>query len=236
MNYPLGFAALSFAAAGHRDEGLIAQHGDVARGVRRDDGPAFAARLQHVLGAYAPEINAVQLNLLGSHDMPRILSICAGDRDAVRLATLVQMTVAGAPCIYYGDEVGMAGAQDPFCRGAFPEDETSWDRAQLAFFRGLTALRHANPALRRGAFAIAGATDLAAAYLRANADATFVICLNAGEGEASLDLTLPGLGGRILQPVVPDGWPWPAGEAVTVVDDRASVLLPPRGVRLLRAH
>ena len=43
MNYPLGFAALSFAAAHHRDEDVIAQHGDVRNGVRREDGPGFAA-------------------------------------------------------------------------------------------------------------------------------------------------------------------------------------------------
>ena len=58
---------------------------------------------------YDPAIVAAQLNLLGSHDTPRILTMCGGDLDAVRLATLVQMTVIGAPCIYYGDEIGLAG-------------------------------------------------------------------------------------------------------------------------------
>ena len=120
MNYPLGFAALSFAAAHHRDEVVIGQHGDVRNGVRREDGPGFADRLLHALTTYAPEVNAVQLNLLGSHDMPRILSICAGDRNAVRLATLVQMTVGGAPCIYYGDEIGMTGAHDPYLPRVVP--------------------------------------------------------------------------------------------------------------------
>ena len=205
-------------------------------GVRREDGPGFAGRLQHALTTYAPEVNAVQLNLLGSHDMPRILSICAGDRDAVRLATLVQMTVGGAPCIYYGDEIGMAGGHDPYCRGSFPTDEAAWDHEQLAYVRGLTALRHAHRALRRGDFAIAGAAGMTAAYLRSDADEAFVVCLNAGEEDARLELSLPGLDGRTLVPELPGGWPWDAGDAVTVADGRASVAIPARGARLLRAR
>jgi len=178
----------------------------------------------------------VQLNLLGSHDMPRILSICAGDRDAVRLATLVQMTVGGAPCIYYGDEIGLAGAHDPYSRGSFPVDQAAWDHEQLAYVCGLTALRHANPALRRGEFAIAGAAGMTAAYLRSDADDAFVVCLNAGEEDATLDLALPGLDGRTLAPEIPGGWAWAAGDPVAVSGGRASVPIPARGARLLRAR
>jgi neopullulanase len=235
-NYPLGFAALSFAAGAHRDERVIAQQGDVRNGVRGDDGPAFAARITRALTTYHPAINAVQLNLLGSHDMPRILSICDGDEAAVRLATLVQMTVGGAPCVYYGDEIGMAGAQDPYCRGAFPVDEAAWNADLLAWFRGVIALRHTAPALRRGEFAIAGAAGSAAAYLRSDADAAFVVCLNAGEEPASLEVSLPSLDGRRLEPVTPAGWTWPAGEAMTVHGGRAVVELPARGARVLRAR
>jgi cyclomaltodextrinase / maltogenic alpha-amylase / neopullulanase len=236
MNYPLGFAALSFAASHHRDEAVIAQHGDVRAGVRREDGPGFVGRLQYALTTYAPEVNAVQLNLLGSHDMPRILSICAGDRDAVRLASLVQMTVGGAPCIYYGDEIGLAGGHDPYSRGSFPVDEAAWDHEQLAYTRGLTALRHAHRALRRGEFAIAGAAGMTAAYVRSDAAEAFVVCLNAGDEDARLELSLSGLDGRTLVPEMPGGWPWAAGDAVTVADGRASVSIPARGARLLRAR
>jgi len=236
MNYPLGFAALSFAAGGHRDEAVIAQHGDVRNGVRREDGPGFAARLRHAVTTYAPEINAVQLNLLGSHDMPRILSICAGDRDAVRLAALVQMTVGGAPCLYYGDEIGMTGAQDPDCRGSFPTDPAAWDHEQLAYVRGLTTFRHAHRALRRGEFAVVGAAGMTAAYLRSDADDVFVVCLNAGEEDAWLELSLSGLDGRALEPQRPGGWAWALGDPATVVDGHAAVLMPARGARILMAR
>ena len=108
----------------------------------------------------------MQLNLLGSHDMARILTICDGDRAAVRLATLAQMTLPGAPCIYYGDEVAMAGGHDPWCRGSYPADPAVMDLAMRAYMRGIVGLRHRHRAFRGGLFATAGADGQAAAYLR----------------------------------------------------------------------
>ena len=70
--------------------------------------------------AYDPDVAAVQLNLLGSHDTPRLRTVLGGDVAAVRLAFLLQATLPGAPCVYYGDEVGLVGANDPANRGGVP--------------------------------------------------------------------------------------------------------------------
>ena len=237
MNYPVGFAALSFCAGQHRDERVIRQHGEVSASVRRDDGPTFLDRLAHALTPYDPAINAVLLNMIDSHDTPRLRSMCAGDLDGQRLTTLVLLTVGGAPCIYYGDEIGMAGEQDPLSRGAFPTDETAWDVDLLAFYEGAIALRHAHRALRRGAFVAAGAAGMAAAYARSDDAEAFVVCINAGDEPARLDLSLPDLAGRTLEPVTWEGWPWGAGEAATVAAaGEASVELPARSARVLRAR
>ena len=234
MNYPAGFAALSFCAGTRRDDRVIAQQGDLARTVTRDDGPAFAGRLGRALTAYHPEVNAVQLNLVGSHDTPRLRSLCGGDLDGVRLTSLVLLTIGGAPCVYYGDEIGLAGEHDPGCRGAFPTDASAWDAELRDFFRGLIALRHGERALRRGAFEIVGAAGMTAAYRRSDGPRSFVVALNPGEEAARLDVHLPGSGGS-LHPVVPAGWPWPAGAPVTVADGHASIELPARSARILRA-
>jgi cyclomaltodextrinase len=234
MNYPLGFAALSFTSGTHRDQGVIDSHGDVRAGVHAEDGHGFLDRVAHQLAIYDPEVIAAQLNLLGSHDMPRILTICAGDLAAVRMATLVQMTMPGAPCVYYGDEVGMAGAHDPGCRGAFPSDQNAWDDDLRSFMRGIIRLRHEHPALRHGSFAQAGADGPAAAYLRAGADETLLIAINAGEVPAQLEIAAPGLDGVDLEPVVPDGWAWNPGGVEPVVGGRAAIDLPARGARILR--
>ena len=71
-------------------------------------------------GIYPRSVTSVMLNLLSSHDMARFLTLARGDLSALRLATLFQMTYPGAPSIYYGDEIGMAGGHDPLNRGAFP--------------------------------------------------------------------------------------------------------------------
>lgn len=234
MNYPLGFAALSFAAATGRDQRVIDQQPNVRASLTHDDGPAFARRLAHVMTAYPPEIVEVQLNLLGSHDMPRIQAICGGDRDAVRLATLVVMTVPGAPCLYYGDEIGMTGEHDPGCRGAFPASRTAWDQDQLGYVRGLIAVRRESAALRRGTLRIVGADGSTIAWRRDLGDASVVVALNAGPAEAHLSAELDDLDGRTLEPLVPSGWPWPASSNVVVRSGRADLALPPRGARLLR--
>jgi neopullulanase len=237
MNYPLAEAIISFCAGRYLDQRVVRQHGELAANIRPETGPSFAARLARVLSTYDPAVDAVQLNLLGSHDTPRAITMCGGDRNALRLATLVQMTVAGAPCIYYGDEIGMAGEQDPYCRDAFPTDESAWDRDLLAFFRGATLLRRRYPALRRGEFALAGAAGMAAAYRRWDAADAFVVVLNSGDDPAGLALTLTGLEGRVLAPITWRGWPWPAGPEVMVAGDgRASVEVPARGARILRAR
>jgi neopullulanase len=237
MNYPAGFAALSFCAGSHRDERVIRQHGEVGANVRRDDGPTFLGRLEHALTCYDPAINAVQMTMVDSHDTPRLLSMCAGDVDGVRLTYLVLLTVGGAPCIYYGDEIGMAGEQDPYSRGSFPTDEAAWDRDLRAFFRGAIALRRAHPALRTGAFTPAGASGMTAAYLRRDDAGAFVVCINAGDQAARLDLSLPALAGRTLVPVAWEGWPWAAGEALAVPEDGAAgVDLPARSARILQAR
>jgi cyclomaltodextrinase len=232
MNYPLAEAIISFCAGSHLDMRVVGQHGELAASIRPEDGPTFAGRLTYALNTYDPAINAVQLNLLGSHDTPRILTMCGGDVASVRLATLVQMTVGGAPCIYYGDEIGMAGEQDPFSRGSFPVGPAAGDTELRAFVGALAALRHANRALRRGELAVVGAAGMTAAYRRSDDDATFIVCLNAGAEPARLGVELPGFPGRTLVEVELPGAD--AGAPMPVADGRAEIDIPARGGRILR--
>ena len=101
------------------------------------------------------------------------------------------MTYVGAPCIYYGDEIGLPGGPDPDCRRAFPWDEASWNHETLALTRALTAARHATPALRSGDFRVLHAQGETLVYARENGDSQAVIAMNAGHQHA--DLPLPGV-------------------------------------------
>jgi neopullulanase len=164
MNYPLAEAVLSFTGAGRLDEALVATTHEYSRHVRAIDGPEFGRQLAAVMATYPPDMTSLQLNLLDSHDTPRFLSLAGGDATALRLATLIQMTLPGAPCIYYGDEVGLAGREDPDCRRSYPWDPARQDRRLRDFIGGLIALRHANPVLRRGRFELLAAEGSAVAY------------------------------------------------------------------------
>ena len=164
MNYPLAEAILSFTGAGRLDEALVAKTHEYARHVRAIDGPEFGRQLAGVMAAYSPEVASLQLNLLDSHDTPRFISLAGGDATAFRLATLIQMTLPGAPCVYYGDEVGLQGREDPDCRRAYPWDPARQDRGLRDFMAGLVAMRHAHPALRRGRFELLAAEGSAVAY------------------------------------------------------------------------
>jgi cyclomaltodextrinase len=155
---------------------------------------AFRARIERLLGLYDPSVTAVMLNLLGSHDMARFITLAHGDQSALRLATLFQMIYPGTPSIYYGDEIGMTGGHDPANRGAFPWHKTdTWDMPLLHDFQKLIALRHERRALRRGTFRFLWAKDQVIAIARQLGDETIVVVINAARDTRRLDLPLEGL-------------------------------------------
>lgn len=149
MNYPLGFAALGFFGA----KTLARHYRAGGKKLRVLDAGRFSRRIEAIRAAYHWEANQAQLNLLDSHDTARALWMLGGDKSALRLCVLFQMTMPGAPCIYYGDEIGMSGGHDPGCRAAFPwQDENLWDKELLQFYRRAIALRHRHPCLRTGEY------------------------------------------------------------------------------------
>jgi neopullulanase len=198
MNYPLAEAILSFVGAGRLDDALVAKTHEYARHVRPIDGPEFGRQLATVMATYSPEVASLQLNLLDSHDTPRFISMVGGDTTALRLAALIQMTLPGAPCIYYGDEVGVEGREDPDCRRVYPWDPARQDRAMRDFYAGLIVLRHAEPAVRHGRFELLGAAESAVAFGLfglEKSDRSIICAINAGDQPARLELELPDLAG-----------------------------------------
>jgi len=239
MNYPLTEALLGFCGGRYLDMSLVNGHGEYRAHVRPLDAPAFAAELERQLRLYDPAVTAVQLNLLGSHDTPRFVSACGGDRAALRLATLVQMTLPGAPCIYYGDEIGMEGGLDPDNRRAFPADRAAWDAGLRAFVGGAAALRRSTATLRdRGVTRTVVADGELHAHVRhepSNGE-LYLVAVNAGDAPARTELVLPELGERDLELVRWSGWPDP-GAAPPRRDGEGRLWLevPARDGRVLRA-
>ncbi len=141
---------------------------------------------------YHPEIVLAQMNMLGSHDTPRMGTVAGEDKQAIRLLMLCMMTMPGAPNIYYGDEIGMMGGHDPYCRGAFPwDDEEKWDKALFADIKKYTQMRHECVALRRGSFVSLYADDNVVAYGRQHGDETCVIVFNNAKEARTATIPLP---------------------------------------------
>lgn len=195
MNYPLAWALIGYAGGPVLDASVAAEHGYIGRVLHSLDGPTFAARLTELLAAY-PDGRAVHLNLVGSHDTPRLLTLCGGDAAAVRIALLLMLTLPGAPCVYYGDEIGMRGRVDPQSRGAFSWNESTWDARLRSWLRDAFRLRAAHSALRGDTLHILAADAGACAYLRSKGESNLVVAANAATGAGTLELNA--LAGRAL--------------------------------------
>ncbi|MCY7314770.1 MAG: hypothetical protein LH480_03895 [Rubrivivax sp.] len=146
------------------------------------------------------------MNLLSSHDQARALHVFGwhdDTRDAaattlakqrLKLAVLFQMVYPGAPSVYYGDEVGLTGGDDPFDRATYPwaDEGGRPDLALLAEFKKLIRLRNDHAVLRRGSV---DAPLLADAHvlvlLRRLGDTWAVTATNNAEVARTVTVVLP---------------------------------------------
>ena len=143
MNYPFRTAVLDY--------------------LLNEDAESFAETLLSVEENYPYPVRRSLMNLLGTHDTPRVLSVLArADQKApenpdkracyrldkesrrigaerLKLASLLLFTHLGSPTVYYGDEGGMEGLEDPFNRAYFREE--TLDRELIGWYRKLASIR-----------------------------------------------------------------------------------------------
>lgn len=178
MNYVFTRAAMGFILNSAMDQ-TDTVHSGLGH-IQPLNGHQFAGELDRIFNRmYAPEIVLAQMNMLSSHDTPRVMSVARHDVTAVSLLFFCQMTVPGPPNIYYGDEIGLPGGRDPDCRRAFPwDDEASWEETLRNDVKTYIQLRRQLPALRRGDFSVLHADDALIVYRRTYEGQTAVIAMN----------------------------------------------------------
>ncbi|MBQ2981133.1 MAG: alpha amylase N-terminal ig-like domain-containing protein [Lachnospiraceae bacterium] len=110
----------------------------------------FVESLDFMRGRLYRDINAVLLNLIDSHDTARFLHVASGDKKKLKLAAAFQLLLPGMPMIYYGDEYGMTGGNDPDCRRGMVWDEKYQDLDIYNWYCNLIRTRKENPALTEG--------------------------------------------------------------------------------------
>ncbi len=151
MHYPFRTGTLDFLL-GRRSAGELAELLDTIR------------------ENYPPSALYGALNLIGTHDTPRVLTVLGEapeglteqqqreyhlpprQRDLalrrLRLLQVLQFTSPGVPCVYYGDEAGAEGYADPYNRGPFPWGRE--DGSLTAWVRMLSHMRREYPVLVEG--------------------------------------------------------------------------------------
>lgn len=187
MNYPFAGGILDF--------------------IRYGNGESLLGTVMAIVDHYPPQVVAVLMNHIGTHDTERAITRLAGEPAAghdrywqsgrvlsqqqyergaalLKLASALQYTLPGVPSLYYGDEAGMQGYRDPFNRFAFPWDGINQDLHR--WYTRLGQIRQGCKALIDGDFSPVSSTADTVIYTRAGRGNTLLVAVNRGEQEACL--------------------------------------------------
>ena len=183
MNYPLKNAMIDFA-------------------LLRIDATGFNRRVMSLKENYPRPAFYAALNFLSSHDTVRILTALGGrecenrdecaetklsemDRErAVKLLkclVTMQFTLAGVPAVFYGDEAGVEGYADPFCRACYPWGNEN--REILEHYRRAIALRNENDVLKNGEFESLYMYKNCYGFIRFDNKNKIIVLVNFGDDE-----------------------------------------------------
>ncbi len=182
MNYPLRDATISFIKNGYAEN--------------------FMETMENIRENYPKNVYYNLMNIIGTHDTPRILTVFGTEdyewneskdykanhsinnkkleyaKKLLKLAVTIQFTMPGSPCIYYGDEIGTQGFEDPFNRKTFDWDSKNTDI--LEFYKKLGTLRAENDILKKGDINYIYAKGDILIYERSLNDKSIKIGINRG--------------------------------------------------------
>lgn len=144
---------------------------------------AFERKMLSLYENYPGEIFYSNLNVIGTHDTERILTLLGRNgKDGIKLlniAVAIQMTMPGVPLIYYGDEAGVSGGDDPENRKTYPwENENKYI---LKFYRCIADLRNKLGSLKKGDIRFYDINEDVLCYERAFKDERTFIIVNRSE-------------------------------------------------------
>jgi alpha-glucosidase len=151
------------------------------------DARQCAEWMEHYRAGLSHGTQLCQFNQLDSHDTSRFLTLLQGNIQRMKLAIGWLFSWIGVPCLYYGDEIGLAGGNDPFCRAPFPWDQACWNGELLAHTQQLARLRQQSPALRRGALQVLQAEGDTLVFVRLLDDERILVVI---QREGSTQLTV----------------------------------------------
>lgn len=156
----------------------------------------FDHLVNHMLSLYPDEVNCRMYNLLDSHDTPRFLFDCGGDIRKLKMAVALQMAFPGCPAIFYGDEVGVSGDNDPLCRQAMVWERGQQDTDLRNWYKAFIRLRKMLPALQFGNYqtVLCDSQNNLYGFLRETKENRVLVFLNPGSKDCKATIEFPILG------------------------------------------
>lgn len=146
----------------------------------------FAENMSRVYYSYPKTVFDFTFNLVGSHDTARILTECNDNINITKQVFTILLTFMGTPCIYYGDEIGLTGGQDPGCRECMDWDENNHQLELKNHIQTLIALRTKEKLLaNEGTITFVHPTEANGifGYKKHNATKTIIVLLNPSSDE-----------------------------------------------------
>jgi len=213
MNYPFTIAALDYLA---KD---------------KIDAKEFANQITNVLCSYPENVNEVAFNLLGSHDTARVLTLCKHNKEKAKLLYLLLLSFKGTPCIYYGDEIGMEGENDPGCRKCMVWDDNEQDLDFKAYMKKLIQLRMTEPAFgNKGSFQIIEAITATnhLIYAKQLDNETIYFIINSSEQPISVSLPID-----IKQKQVKNVW---TDKTIQATENTLTVNISPTDFKIIKVY
>lgn len=182
----------------------------------------FCARVTECLMRNTQQANECMLNLLDTHDTPRFIRTCGGDKRRVRNAITFQYVFTGMPCTYYGTEIGLDGGMDPDCRRTFDWNEENWDHVMYDHVHTLMQLRRDSMALQSGDIRLMAQDEMVTVRRMAPLQ-TVVAVINNTEEAHTAQVAMPRASSEVF-----------SGERYIPGEDGAvSVTVPPMSARIL---
>ena len=188
MNYPFANAIIDF--------------------VKNGNGQNLVNTVMNVLENYPKPAVKLLMNHIGTHDTSRILTVLGSDYtpnsreeqsrtflseqqyniavNRLKLAAVLQYTLPGIPSLFYGDEVGVEGYGDPFCRATYPWGKEN--KELLDFYKSLGKFRRSNSAFKEGEFVPVYSDGTAVVYIRTDGENSVLTAVNIGNEPVCVQL------------------------------------------------
>ncbi len=168
--------------------------------------------LTDILDNAPSRIRNMQMNLLGTHDTERILTVLGGERSdgrsneylskkkmndlergiakrRLRMAYAILSTIPGIPTVFYGDEAGLEGYHDPFNRMPYP-----WGREDINlinYFRRVGMIRRGNPVYKEGDFNLLYLDESTLVFERCDSECSYITYVNNSKHSHRVEFSSP---------------------------------------------